>query len=318
MIAPIAPENELDRIRSLRSLGLLDTAPDERFDRLTRMARRMFQVPIALVTLVDENRQWFKSCDGLGVSETPRDISFCGHAILGDGILLIPDALADQRFKDNPLVIGDPHIRFYAGCPIRTADGVKIGTLCVIDREPREFIQEDAMALRDLAAIVEDEVAAHQASMTDELTKLLNRRGLMTQAQFSLDLSVRMRTKLCLVFLDLDKFKQVNDSFGHAEGDAALIGFAALMKKSFRSSDVLGRLSGDEFVALLTVETRQDAEMAVQKFLESLKQLKHERHHGYDLNCSHGIVEFEPSKHRFIKDLISAGDQLMYERKVTR
>ena len=315
MNAPTDLQTELDRIKSLRSLGLLDTAPDERFDRLTRMARRMFRVPIALVSLVDENRQWFKSCDGLAVSETSRETSFCGHAILGDGIFLIPNALADERFSTNPLVTNDPHIRFYAGFPVRAADGAKIGTLCVIDREPREFSQEDAVALKDLASMVEDEVVAHQSSMTDDLTKLLNRRGLMSKAQFFIDLSIRLRTTLCLVFFDLDDFKQVNDNFGHSEGDNALTQFAMLLQKSFRSADVVGRLSGDEFVVLLTAETKQDAAVAVQKFLVKLKQLSQERNRGYDLKCSHGIVEFDASKHHSVKDLISEGDQLMYECK---
>ena len=315
MNAPTDLQTELDRIKSLRSLGLLDTAPDKRFDRLTRMARRMFRVPIALVSLVDENRQWFKSCDGLAVSETSRETSFCGHAILGDGIFLIPNALADERFSTNPLVTNDPHIRFYAGFPVRAADGAKIGTLCVIDREPREFSQEDAVALKDLASMVEDEVVAHQSSMTDDLTKLLNRRGLMSKAQFFIDLSIRLRTTLCLVFFDLDDFKQVNDNFGHSEGDNALTQFAMLLQKSFRSADVVGRLSGDEFVVLLTAETKQDATVAVQKFLVKLKQLSQERNRGYDLKCSHGIVEFDASKHHSVKDLISEGDQLMYECK---
>ena len=315
MNAPTDLQTELDRIKSLRSLGLLDTAPDERFDRLTRMARRMFRVPIALVSLVDENRQWFKSCDGLAVSETSRETSFCGHAILGDGIFLIPNALADERFSTNPLVTHDPHIRFYAGFPVRAADGAKIGTLCVIDREPREFSQEDEVALKDLASMVEDEVVAHQSSMTDDLTKLLNRRGLMSKAQFFIDLSIRLRTTLCLVFFDLDDFKQVNDNFGHSEGDNALTQFAMLLQKSFRAADVVGRLSGDEFVVLLTAETKQDAAVAVQKFLVKLKQLSQERNRGYELKCSHGIVEFDAGKHHSIKDLISEGDQLMYECK---
>ena len=115
MKAPETPADEAKRLATLRALGVLDTAAEERFDRLTRMAKRLFRVPIALVSLVDENRQWFKSCMGLATNETSRDISFCGHAILGDDIFIIPDTLADARFADNPLVVGEPYIRFYAG-----------------------------------------------------------------------------------------------------------------------------------------------------------------------------------------------------------
>src|ERR1700752_1549332 len=116
MLTPALPADENTRLDTLRALNILDTSPEERFDRLTRLAKRLFGVPIALVNLVDADRQWFKSCVGLSATETPRDISFCGHAILGDDILLVPDAGVDERFHDNPLVTGDPNIRFYAGC----------------------------------------------------------------------------------------------------------------------------------------------------------------------------------------------------------
>ena len=133
MLVPGKPANEAARIQALQGLGLLDSAPEERFDRLTRLAKRLFNVPIALVTLVDSNRQWFKSCVGLGVSETPRNVSFCGHAILQDELLMVADAKQDERFYDNPLVTGEPKIRFYAGYPLTVPDGNKMGTLCLID-----------------------------------------------------------------------------------------------------------------------------------------------------------------------------------------
>lgn len=136
MQIPAKPADEPARLDALRALNILDTSPEERFDRLTRLAKRLFDVPIALVSLVDVDRQWFKSCVGLDASETPRDISFCGHAIVGDEILMIRDTLVDERFHDNPLVTGAPHIRFYAGCPLRVPNGSKIGTLCLIDADP--------------------------------------------------------------------------------------------------------------------------------------------------------------------------------------
>ena len=158
MKKPDSPANELARITALHGLGILDTPAEERFDRITRIALQTFNVPIALVSLVDSNRQWFKSCQGLPVSETPREISFCGHAILGDGIFLVPDALADARFADNPLVTDDPKIRFYAGCPLVSKGGQKLGTLCIIDRKPRTFSATALRALSDLARLVEREL----------------------------------------------------------------------------------------------------------------------------------------------------------------
>jgi PAS domain S-box-containing protein len=155
--APIPPDDKA-RVAALRSLDLLDSPPEQRFNRITRTAARLFGVPIATVTLVDENRQWFKSRYGLFVAETPRNVSFCGHAILNDEVFVIEDARADPRFADNPLVTGEPFIRFYAGRPIRTPGGVKLGTLCVMGREPRAFSDADLLTLEDLAGWAEREI----------------------------------------------------------------------------------------------------------------------------------------------------------------
>jgi PAS domain S-box-containing protein len=159
MQSPPNPPNEQQRLAALRTLRILDTPPEERFDRITRTAQRLFDVPIALVSLVDENRQWFKSCYGLPVSETPRDVSFCGHAILSTELLVIENATQDARFADNPLVTGGPAIRFYAGCPLRGPGNVMLGTLCIISPAPRRFTAADRQTLRDLGAWAENELS---------------------------------------------------------------------------------------------------------------------------------------------------------------
>lgn len=247
MQIPPKPENEATRIGRLRALNILDSSPEDRFDRLTRLAKRLFNVPIALVSLVDENRQWFKSCQGLNTSETPRDISFCGHAILGEDIFQIPDAAQDSRFYDNPLVTDEPHIRFYAGCPLVVGDGNKLGTLCIIDREPRRLDEEDLALLRDLARMAEQELAALQLATIDELTMISNRRGFEALAQHAINMCLRKGEPASLMYFDLDRFKPINDRFGHAEGDRALGDFSKLLQQTFRESDVIGRIGGDEF-----------------------------------------------------------------------
>ncbi|MDS1310929.1 ATP-binding protein [Marinobacter xiaoshiensis] len=165
MKEPEVPANESDRQAALDQLRILDTPPEARFDRLTRMAARLLDVPIALISLIDRDRQWFKSCVGLDVSETPRSISFCGHAILIGLPLLVEDASTDERFRDNPLVTGAPNIRFYAGTPLHSADGYALGTLCVIDRIPRKLSKEDLQCLRDIADCIEEQISARELAI---------------------------------------------------------------------------------------------------------------------------------------------------------
>jgi GAF domain-containing protein len=152
------PKDEQQRLASLRSLRILDTGPEERFDRITRLASALFDAPIALVSLVDENRQWFKSCYGLNVKETSRDAAFCAHVVYNREPMIVPDTFQDKRFADNPLVINEPRIRFYAGCPLILRDGACIGTLCVIDTRPRPQEVSDVACLRDLADLVVQEI----------------------------------------------------------------------------------------------------------------------------------------------------------------
>ena len=316
MKTPEIPANEKQRLQALRSTELLDTSPEERFDRLTRMAKRVFGVSIALVSLVDENRQWFKSKVGLDASETGRDISFCGHAILGNDIFVIEDALQDERFADNPLVTGPPNIRFYAGVPLRYLDGNKLGTLCIIDQNPRVLDQEDRDMLSDLAEMAESELAAIQLATIDDLTKISNRRGFISLAQNSISLCARQGAPVSLVYLDLDRFKPINDQFGHAEGDHALVAFAELMRKSFRDSDVFARIGGDEFAILLTNTEEGLADEIVARFRSLVEAYNAHTQRGYDITFSAGVVSMKPDRDSSVDDLLREADVHMYEKKL--
>ncbi|MDO9215984.1 MAG: sensor domain-containing diguanylate cyclase [Lacisediminimonas sp.] len=315
MIAPQTPPNEAARLQSLHAMGILDTEAEERFDRLTRIANRLFDVPIALVSLVDENRQWFKSCVGLDVPETTRDISFCGHAILRDELMVVEDATADVRFQDNPLVTGMPHVRFYAGCPLDAGEGLHVGTLCLIDTKPRRFSAADRKMLADLGAMVQQELRALALANTDELTQLTNRRGFFALGKQVMELCNRLHKPVSLIFFDLDGFKGINDRFGHTEGDAALKAFAKLLQGSFRASDVVARLGGDEFAVMLSGTPQVDLPTTLRRFYETLHSHNRQAALGYDLACSAGTVQLNSEMNFTFEALVDAADRQMYLEK---
>jgi len=161
MQEPNIPPNETDRLATLHSLGILDTPRDDRFDRYTRISARIFDMPIAVISLVDRHRQWFKSTEGFDATESPRNISFCGHAILGDEVFEVRNALRDPRFRDNPLVTNQPNIRFYAGAPLEAPNGHKLGTLCILDIVPRQLSDEEKIRLKNLADMVVGEMVGY-------------------------------------------------------------------------------------------------------------------------------------------------------------
>ncbi len=270
MEAPPVPKNDLTRVGSLRRLGLLDTAPEERFDRITRIARRLFGVDTALVSLVDIDRQWAKSRQGpapseiteirqaaehhqaFAITDLPRELSFCAHAIVGGDVLQVHDASTDDRFSDNPLVTADPPIRFYAGCPIASPDGAVIGTLCLLDEWPRSLDEVELASLRDLAAVVEQEIAATRLEVDDELTGLANRRGFTMVGSQALAFCERQEVDALVIVGSVDGLDLVNERGGMTAGDQLLRLAASAMADSFRSSDVVGRVGGNQFAALLT------------------------------------------------------------------
>lgn len=209
MLAPKSPANEKARIAELHALSILDSAPEERFDRLTRLAAGYFKVSVALIVFLDSDRQWFKSHFGLDLSETSRDISFCGHAILANDTFVVPDTLKDENFADNPLVTGDPYIRFYAGHPLKGKNNTNLGTLCVIDQKPRSFSDQDKAALRTFVNLVELEL--ERESFIDTLK--INHKAERMLEQFFL-LSPDM---LCIADFE-GNFLKLNPAWEHCLG----------------------------------------------------------------------------------------------------
>jgi sigma-B regulation protein RsbU (phosphoserine phosphatase) len=189
MLAPAIPSDETERLADLHALAILDTPSEERFNRIVRLARAIFDVPIAYIALVDSDRQWFKAKCGLTSDETGRDVSFCGHAILQDEPLIVPDALEDERFVDNPLVTGEPFVRFYAGHPLAGPAGKNIGTLCLVDREPRTLSDRELEMFENLAMVAEREIGLVDLIRTQQ--ELLEARAALavTQARLTRELA---------------------------------------------------------------------------------------------------------------------------------
>ena len=308
-----SPNGDSGRIPGVPALDMLSdgTAPDERFDRLTRLARHLFDTPMALLSLVGSDRRWVKSRWGLDPGKAPPELPFCSQALMGDDVLIIPDATRDARFRDHPLVVDLPEIRFYAGCPVRAPDGKPLGTLCVIDHEPREVEEEDAGVLRDLAWMLEQELKSASLATLDGLTGLTNRRGFDAIAGHTIAMCRRVKEPATLVYFDLDDFKQINDQLGHTAGDRVLRSFAEQLQATFRDSDVVARVGGDEFCVLLTSATSQD----VQRPLSLLEGRLRTRDGEPLVRFSAGVANYDPARHQSVQDLVNEADMHMYRRK---
>ncbi|MDT8311640.1 MAG: sensor domain-containing diguanylate cyclase [Methylophaga sp.] len=300
MLAPAIPSNEAERLHALHASQLLDSEYEAIFDNLTALVSKVFDVPIAAISLVDMDRQWFKSIYGLAVCETSRDISFCGHVVSGNHPMIIENAVNDDRFADNPLVVGDPKIMFYAGVPLRFANAEQtynIGTLCIIDCQPRQLSDEQLKILKSFAYQVEsliemrlpymkfealcDDLAEDDVTFeviqdnlkklrslsdTDPLTGLRNRRSLEHFVRTAWQQDKRKKN-IAIMLIDLDGFKVVNDQFGHSNGDKMLVSVAKKLKKLVRkNNDYIARYGGDEFV-LIAFDMDKNA---LVKFLEKL------------------------------------------------
>lgn len=317
--APLPPF-EADRLAILRSFEILDTAPEREFDDITELAAQITGCPIAVVSLIDERRQWFKSRVGLDAPETPRDQAFCAYAILEPSQpLAVQDAVADPRFADNPLVLGEPRIRAYLGLPLVSSDGFALGTLCVIDRTARQFTQAQIDSLRRLARTVVSNIelrravqSAHEMALTDPLTRLANRTALLDAVSRAIGRQKRTGQGFALIYLDLDGFKHVNDCRGHGEGDRVLLAVSETLRGVIRHGDEAARIGGDEFAVLLVsgdvTEIRRTAERIRAAIEERASQ------EGWAVTASVGGVLFHQSPGDEITALAVADEQ-MYQAK---
>ncbi|MGO4999354.1 sensor domain-containing diguanylate cyclase [Oceanisphaera sp. W20_SRM_FM3] len=287
------------RLAALADYDILDTPPDVAFDDIAKIAAFICDVPSVVINFIDRDRQWFKSVLGLNVRETPLDISICKHVILQQGLFVVPDTKLDPRFVNNPLVTGEPNVRFYAGAVLKNDDGYPLGTLCVLDDHPRDISEKQRFALSTLAnqvmtqlellrhhkkqvVLIQDLQTAHaelktahaellQLASTDPLSGLLNRRAFEPYLDRELALIKRSEAQATLVMIDFDHFKRINDDFGHDIGDEVIQRFAQLFRRIFRQSDVISRWGGEEFMVLMPMTSKADALQTVERLHQSLK-----------------------------------------------
>jgi len=242
---------ETARLAALARYDVLDSPAEASFDRITGLVRAVFGVSMAAVSLIDRDRQWFKSHPGLDVRETPRTIAFCDHTIRAGRPFVVPDARADARFSDNPLVVGAQQIGSYAGVPLTSRDGFHVGTLCALDRAPRSYTKAELDILASFAEIIVDELELRHIARYDHLTGALTRRVFLVEATRAIARRDRHGRTAALILFDIDYFKAVNDAAGHAAGDAVLRAVSVCCAGLLRTDDVLGRVGGEEFAILL-------------------------------------------------------------------
>ncbi len=293
----MAKNSETKRLGELCSYEVMDTGLEEGFDRITRMAQFVFNVPTALISLVDEERQWFKSRQGLNMTETPRNISFCSHAIESGEPFVVEDAHQNSRFCHSPLVTGEPYIRFYAGAPLKTPRGYNVGTLCLIDYKPRTLLAEQLDRLGDLALMVISELELRKRSINDPLTGAFSRIEFRRVLDVQIAASRAASSPFSMIMIGIDRFSWLNSTFGYEAGNCVLKRIAELCESVFQTPSVVARYSGKQFAIILPhVDHAQAASMAEDlrvviadfPFEYSFKQI--------DATASIGVAEFSPRR----------------------
>ncbi|MDP9779064.1 diguanylate cyclase (GGDEF)-like protein [Nakamurella flavida] len=328
-----AAATEAQRLAAVYRYEILDSPRAATFDRITALAARVFRVPVAAISMVDADRVWFASCDGMPVTQTPREPGLCATTILSPVPRVVPDLRVDEDARDNSLVTSGA-VRFYAGAPLRTADGHNIGALCLLDTEPRTLDAADVENLADLAALVvtelelrlrtRQEVAAVRRTMarehrrlrllsvTDPLTGIANRRALTEGLALALAEDLDVERPISLVLADLDHFKSINDRYGHGTGDRVLTAVAECLGRQVRDGDLVARFGGEEFITLLNATSRQDAVGWAERTREALADLVVDGVPAR-VTASFGVATHDGSESA--DDLIHRADLALYQAK---
>ncbi|WP_446742458.1 sensor domain-containing diguanylate cyclase [Silvibacterium acidisoli] len=307
--------DESGRLAALQRYEVLDTPREASFDRITSLVQAIFNVPIVLVSLVDRDRQWFKSCIGLDIDSTSRDISFCTYTIQAREPLHVPDALEDSRFATSVLVTGKPYIRSYLGIPLTTSDGYNVGSLCAIDTKPREYSAEQIQLLGSFASLVVDELELRRIAQTDSLTGAATRRGFLLEMEKLIARSSRNGRPNSLLLLDIDHFKSINDTHGHPAGDTVLRSVSDRLYQLLRAGDVLGRIGGEEFGVLLPDTDIQGAYETAERLRTGIAAAPLCFNPLLNVTASFGVCSWQPTY--TADEWLAGADKALYEAKRT-
>lgn len=318
MIFPETPPNEAERLKSLYLIDLLDKNNDERFDRLTRLMKLTFDVPVASLSLLDRERQWVLSSAGVDIRETPRSTSFCAHAILSEGVFVVKDTLKDKRFHDNPFVTGEPHVRFYAGYPVRLPDGMIAGTLCIVGSVPRDFSMDEANALIDFAAIVEDEFLIISKTMADNVTELMNKQSFLKLGQKRFEQFTRYQLPFSLIYLEIDNLKSIRDVLGDKEADAILKVFSGYIKSSLKKHDTGAYLGRGDFAVLLEHDVHNAEERYLFNLHSFMDDFNNKSRKSYHINYAYGLTNYEPSMHGSLMAMLELSSRTTFAERRKR
>jgi len=321
------------KIANIHSLDLFYTPLEERFERITRIARRALHAPVAAISLLNEDKQWFKSAAGWGISELPRDQAICKLTVESNQIVMIGDTIADSRVAKLPIVMSAPRFRAYAGHPLLDERGACIGTFCVFDLKPREFAPVDRQALIDLAALAQRELLSDQltsanAALTsklgmarrealmDPLTHLWNRRGASVLLKAAFGSADQRGTPLALALLDLDNFKRINDTRGHQAGDEVLRRVASRLLSAVRGDDAICRLGGDEFLVLMADTDAAIASRVAERIRRAITDTPIPTRDGsLSISVSVGCTIRQPRDTTAVEALLERADQALMESK---
>ena len=306
--------DEPGRLAALGRYEVIDTPREAPFERITGLVRAVLNVPISTLSLIDADRQWYKSCAGMESSDLPREFSFCTHTIQAREPLYVPDTLLDARFAHYPTVTGEPYIRSYLGVPLSSPDGFNLGALCALDVRPHEFSDGQIEVLKSFAALAVDELELRRIAQIDSLTGAATRRSFLLEMEKAIAKFVRRGQPAALLTLDIDHFKRINDTFGHPSGDAVLRTVSNRLEAILRKEDLLGRLGGEEFGILLADTEVHQAVQTAERLRCSLQDAPCQLKEPLRVTASFGISAIAVD--RLSPELwLASADQALYSAK---